>query len=73
MPHLIAAFDSTVDGKKYKKGDILPEELSNFPLAKLVEGKIVQEDSKTKEIARPSELPKKVEVKPEVKKGPKKR
>ena len=38
MSYLIADFDSTVDGKKYKKGEILPLELASFPLAKLVEG-----------------------------------
>ena len=61
MAYLEAACDATVDGKWYKKGQKLPSELANYPLAKIVEEKIVKEESKIKGIARPSEVPKKVE------------
>lgn len=65
MAHLEAAFDATVDGKKFKKGDKLPSELSNFPLAKIVE-----DDSKSvseKKVVLVSNIPK-VEPKKVIKK-----
>ena len=71
MSHLEAAFDSTVDGKRFKKGDKLPLELANFPLAKVVKDSETKEASKTKEIPKPEikdKEPKRVEPKKIIKK-----
>ena len=70
----VSVIDTTINGKKFKKGDILPNELSNFPAAKFVEDSEIKGVPKIKEI--PKEI-KKIEVKKEEKKDgrgrPKKR
>ena len=63
MVHLEAACDATVDGKRFKKGEKLPSELSNFPLAKLVEDSKVKLEPEKKVVSVPEV--KKIEVKKE--------
>lgn len=74
MVHLEAACDSTVDGKKFKKGDRLPPELASYSLAKVVEDDSkVKETLKIKETVKSIEIPKEEPKKVEVHGKPKKR
>ena len=71
MAHLEAAFDATVDGKKFKKGEKLPSELANFPLAKVVGDSLVKSVPEKIKVSVP-EL-KKIELKKEEPKKAKKK